>query len=230
VLSAALAVVTAVVVVVVAAIAADRLAAAAVMRRIAGRIGAASGAADPPEVRIAGAVFLTQLLAGCYREVRVTLAAFTAGGIEFDRLTARLTQVRMPLGRPGAESGVVAGQMTATAVIPLSVLGSRLPPGLALRYEGGELVIVSSVLPMPVSGVLRVSADAQVISLTPRVLGIPSLVGFAIALPAMPPELAIESVGISAAGLEVSVRGDNVHLADLADPPADRIDGPLTSF
>lgn len=204
--------VVAVVAVAAALVAADRVARAVVLRRVASRVGAASGAAQPPQVRIAGPVFLTQLLAGRYREVQVTIAAFSAGGVDFSGLTARLAQVRAPLGLLLSD-GLVAGQVAATATIPLGVLGSRLPPGLALRHEGGEIVVFSSLVPMPVSGVLRVSADAQRIALTPRVLGVPSLVGFAIGLPALPPELVIESVSVSDIGLAVRLRGADVALA-----------------
>ncbi len=205
-----------------AVVAADRLLASAVVRRVRGRIGAVSHAESPPVVRIGGTPFLTQLIAGRYRDVEVSLAAFTAGGMDFTRLEARLSQVRAPLPRLLAGDGVTVGRFTAEATIPLSALDGRLPPGLALRLAGGELLVVSSILPMPVAGVLTVTADAHQISLTPTVLGVPSLVGFTITLPPMPPRLAIDSVEVSGDGLRVHVSGDDVILAERSDPRSGR--------
>jgi len=201
-----------VIVVVVIVVVADRLLARAAEGQVARRIAAASRAAAAPAVRIGGASFLTQLAAGRYREVDVTLGAFSIGGVEFAGLAARLSEVQAPLGRLRAGGGVLAGRVSGTATIPLAALASKLPPGLALRRQGSDLAVVGSTLPMPVSGVLRVTAGSQQISVTPMVLGIPSLVGFVIAMPSMPAELTIESVLVGDAGLEVALSGDNVLL------------------
>lgn len=207
----------------------DRLLAVVTVRRAARRIGASGNARSVPVVRIAGTPFLTQLISGRYRDVTVTLTAFTVGGADFSGLTARLTQVRAPLRALLAGGGLVAGQMTATATIPLSALSSRLPQGLRLRQKGGELRVSGSVLRMPVSGVLRIRvADPQRISVIPKVLGVPSLVGFVIGLPAMPPQLVIKSVRVTGDGLEVSLRGDNVTLAPGRDQ-ASRLAGCLAT-
>lgn len=204
----------AVVAVAVAAVLADRLAYLAVSRLVAGRIALATQPAARPVIRISGFPFLTQLLAGRYRQVSVTLGTFTTAGVDFTGVTAQLADVSAPPRRlrPGTRQ-LMAGRVVATATIPMRALRDRLPPGLALRQDRGELSVTGSLLPMPVSGVLRIDAGRHAIRLTPRVLGMPSLIAFEIALPALPPQLAIESVIASEAGLHVRLGGADVLLS-----------------
>lgn len=191
---------------------ADRVLAAVVGRGVGRRLAVVLGSGSPAAVRITSVPFLTQLAAGVYRQVEVTAAAFTAGGIEFRGLSARLSQVHAPVPRLLARRGLVAGQVTAIMTIPLSVIADRLPRGLELRRNGADLAISGWALLRPVSGTLAVTADGQRISVVPRVLGVPSLVGFVVALPGLPPELCIEALQVTDTGLEVTVSGDNVNL------------------
>ena len=202
----------AVALVAVAAVAADRLLASAAARRVAARIGSASRAGVAPAVRFGGVVFATQLAAGRYRQVDVELAGFVAGGVEFAGLTARLTEVNAPLRRLRSGGAVTAGRVAATVTIPLAAVAGRLPPGFALRKQGAELAVVGSAVPGPVSGVLRLAADARKVTVTPAVFGIPSLVGFEIALPPLPAGLAVGSVTVVDAGLEISLGGSDVSM------------------
>jgi DUF2993 family protein len=191
---------------------ADRLLALIAVRRVARHLTARLSATSAPVVRFAGAPFLTQLVSGVYRQVDVTLAAFRAGGMEFRGLTAQLSRVRAPLRLLLAGRGLVAGHVNAIATIPLSAIGERLPPGLVLRRQGAEIAISGFVLLMPVSGTLAIRADRQRISVIPKVLGVPSLVGFVIALPGLPPQLTIDTLDVTDAGLEITMRGENIDL------------------
>jgi hypothetical protein len=199
--------------IIAAVIAGDRGLAALAERQVARRLAAVSDASSAPSVRVAGAPFVTQLFGGRYREVDIRLAGFTAGGLEFAGLTARLTRVRAPLGTLLSGGGLIASEMTATAIVPFCALARRLPEGLTLQPHGGDLRISGLVLRMPVSGTLGIRAEPRQISLIPKVVGVPALVGFVIGLPAMPPELTIRSVRVTEAGLEVWVRGDDVRIA-----------------
>jgi hypothetical protein len=220
----------------------DRLLAALAVRRAASRVSALLGAGpsgterDSPgpgsagrgsagrgslghrspgsaaTVRIVGVPFLTQLAAGVYREVEVTLECFTAGGIEFRTCTMRLRRVRAPLRLLLAGRGLVAGQVSALTTIPFSALTSRLPPGLVVRRQGAELRVSGSMLLMPVTGTLAISADRQRISVVPKVLGVPSLMAFVIGLPGLPPELTIDSLQVTDVGLEITLCGEDVNL------------------
>jgi len=191
---------------------ADRLLAAVVGRGAGRRLAAVLGDGSGAEVRITSAPFLTQLAAGVYREIEVTAAAFTVGGLEFRALSAQLSQVHAPVRRLLARRGLVADQVTAIMTMPLSVIADRLPRGIELHRQGADLAISGWALLMPVSGTLAVTADGQRISVVPRVLGVPSLVGFVVALPGLPPELYIQALQVTDTGLEVTVSGDNVNL------------------
>ena len=190
----------------------DRLLATIALKQIARRVSALTGASCPPVVSFAGRAFLPQLLVGVYREVRVALAACTAGGIEFRALTARLAGVRAPLPSLLRGRGLVVGQVTAQATIPLSAIAARLPPGLALSRRGDELRVGGSVPFMRATGTLAITADGQQISVVPRLLGVPGLVGFVFRLPGLPRELTIDAVRVTDAGLEITLRGDEVKL------------------
>lgn len=200
------------------AAAADRLLALAVGHVAGRRVAAVAGAPSRPLVRIVGGPFLTQMLAGRYRQVLVTLAAFTAAGVEFSCLTATLTGVRAPIRRLRSGAGAVASLVEITATIPLAVIDRRLPAGLIVRHERGALTVRGSVLRVPVSGTLRIDASRQVIGIVPRVLGVPSLVGFEIAMPAMPPQLVIDAVSATDSGLTVMLRGERVILGGPTGP------------
>ncbi|HWF82819.1 MAG TPA: DUF2993 domain-containing protein [Streptosporangiaceae bacterium] len=189
----------------------DRLAAWIARRRVAGLIGVALRVAAAPDVRIGGP-FLVQFIGGRYRQVRLSLLAFTAGGVEFGRLDASLAKVRAPLRGLVAGHGVVVGDVMATVAIPFATLVKRLPPGFTLRRHGTELVIHGSALAVPVTGTVEISADLRQISVNPRVAGIPSLVGFRIELPAMPQAVEITSISVADTALTVTVAGRDVRL------------------
>lgn len=181
-------------------------------RRVAGLIGAAWRAAAAPDVRIGGP-FLIQFARGRYRQVRLSVPAFTASGVEFGGLDASLTGVRAPVRGLLAGHGFVVGDVRATVAIPFSALGDRLPPGFALRRRGRELAVHGWVLAVPVTGTLEISADLRSILVNPRVAGIRSLVGFRIELPAMPQAVEITSISVADTALTVTMAGRDVHLA-----------------
>ena len=198
----------------VALVGADRLLALVAVRRVARHLTDRLGATSAPVVRIAGAPFLTQLLSGVYRQIDLAAGPCQTGGMELLGLTASLSRVRAPLRLLTTDGGrgVVAGQVRAVATFPLSAVGDRLPPGLILRRQGAELAVSGFVLLMPVSGTLAIRADRQRICVVPKVLGVPSLVGFVIALPGLPSRLTIDTLDVTDAGLEVTMRGEDVDL------------------
>jgi hypothetical protein len=197
----------------IALLAIDRLLAMIAARMVAGRLRHASRAAAAPDVRVAGGLFVPQLLAGRYRAVDIKLADFAVGGLGFSGLVARLTSVRAPVSSWLDDHQVTAGQVTAMATLPLAILRSKLPPGLTLRANGGELTIRGPALLMPVSAALSIDAARHAISVVPKVLGVPSLVGFSIALPGLPEGMEIESADVTDMGVRLHLRGADVILA-----------------
>ena len=191
---------------------ADRLLAAGAARAASRRMALRLGEAAAPHLRVHGWPFVTQAAAGRYREIEVTAISVTAGGIELRGLHGRLTGVRAPLRPLLAGAGLVAGELTATAAIPLTQIADRLPPGLMLRRQGGELQVSGMVLLMPVTGTLALRPDGQRIAVVPKVLGLPSLVGFVIPLRGLPTGLAIDSLRLGERGVELTLRGENVRI------------------
>jgi hypothetical protein len=190
----------------------DRVAAVAAARAVAARIALAADARTAPGVRISGVAFLPRLLTGRYRRIDVALGACTLGGVGLSWLTARLGEVRAPLPRLRAGDGVRAGELTATAMVPLAALTGRLPAGLALRLDGGDVRISGTIRRVPVAGTLGIKADTQKITFTPKVAGVSAPFGFALGLPELWPELAITGVRVTGEGLEVVLRGTDVRL------------------
>ena len=190
----------------------DRLLAVIAVRRVSWSVAALTGPGHPAVVRFAGAAFLPQLLGGVYREIEVRVAACMAGGIELRALTVRLCLVRAPIRLLLRGRGLVAGQVSGQATIPFSVIASRLPPGLEVHRHGEQLRVRGTVLRLPVFGRLAVTSDGQRISVVPSAPGVPSLVGFVLAVPGLPHELTIDAVRVTDVGLEITISGDEVKL------------------
>jgi len=195
-----------------AMLATDRLVGRALTRIGGRRIAAAIHAAVPAKVRLTGTFVTPQVVSGCYRRVDLDLPSLRAGGLTLAGVTAVLTDVSAPLVRTISGGEIVVGQATATATIPFSWLGEKLPVGLALRRKGADLRISGVLGLMPVRGTVAISAEARRIVLTPKAAGVPSLVGFAVDLRAMPLGMTIKSVLVTADGLEFSVHGTDIRL------------------
>lgn len=204
----------------------DRVLAAAVADQISDRVATANDLRARPSVRVLGFPFLTQLASGDYRQVSITLgSSVTAGGVELSELDARFTGVHASLGRflwPGrsAMSEITAERASATALVPFTVLSQRLPPGLTLSPAGTDLKVTSSVLGVPLLGTLALGVCPAGITITPRITGVPALVGFVIPLQALPLRLSVTSVSVTEQGLRVSAAGRNVRLAAIRDASA----------
>ena len=204
-------------------IGADRAAAGIARRQVAQRIAAAWRTTATPGVRIVGP-FLIQLIGGVYRNVRLTVPAVTAAGVDFTDISASLTRVRAPIGRLLAGGGIVITELSASVAIPFTALNKRLPAGFALRRHRDELQIFSPLVAWPVDATVAIDPDLRHIAVTPRLARVPSLVGFRIDLPAMPPEVTITSIAVTDTTLLVDVAGRDVRLA-----PAPTAGRPATS-
>ena len=129
----------------------DRLSATAAQRDVASRIQAAEDLRTRPDVHIGGFPFLTQLVAGEYDDVDVTLHDLRAGPLPIDRLTAHLAGARVSLGE------VLRQRVGA---IPTD----RASADLLLRYEDlNRFVATQHVrLSQGRGGRLHVAATAEV--------------------------------------------------------------------
>ena len=177
-------------------------------RRLSGWLGPGAAA----DVRITGRPFLPQLSAGRYREVEIVVATVSAGGTWLRDLRGSLSGVRAPLRPVLAGHGITAASLTASATLPLTAIAGRLPPGLVLRRQGGELRVSGMVLLMPVTGTLALRPDGQRIAVVPKLLGLPGLLGFVIPLPGLPPGITIYSLRLGDGGVELTLRGENIRI------------------
>lgn len=204
------------IIVVMCVVGLDRATAAVFRRRLADVIRRSTRAASRPAVKLARAPFLPQFLTGRIGGVDVRLAEFTVGGLEFRGARASLRQVRLSRrprapGRPRA--AVRAGHAAATAIIGYSAIAARLPPGLRVRPGAGDLRLTGTIMRLPVAGTISVRIEREQIMFTPKVIGVPSLVGFAIRLPGLPTGVELTSARVTEDGLEVTARGARVVLS-----------------
>ena len=206
----------------VALLAMDRLLARAITRIAGRRIAAALHVAAPARIRLTGTLVAPQLASGKYRRIDLELPGLRAGSLMLAEARAVLTDVRAPLARTIAGGEVVVGQATASATIPFAALSERLPAGVAFRAKGADLRISGVLGLMPVRGTVAISAEARRIVLTPKAAGVPSLIGFAVDLRAMPPEMTITSVVVAADGLEFRVHGAGIRLRGRGPQPSGR--------
>ena len=197
---------------VAALVCADRVAASITRHRVARLIGAAWHTPSAPDVRISGP-FLVHLVVGVFRQVELSLPAFTAGGMDLLDLKASLTAVRAPMRRLLARDGLIIGEVSASFAIPFAALNKLVPAGFAVRRHRRELEIYSPMLALPVAGTVEIDADLRHIRVTPRVAGVPSLVGFQVDLPALPPLVSIASITVTDTALALSVTGQQVPIA-----------------
>lgn len=209
---------------------ADRIAVIIAEHKISDRVASAYDLPAKPGVSIAGFPFLTQVVAGKYHSVDIRVRSLTADGVPVTGLDARLTGVRASvaqlLGR--SREPVTAAHASASAIVPLSAVQRRLPPGITLRPDGTALRVGGTAhyfgLDLPVSATVIPTASPSGITLTPRqvhvgnVVSVPAgtLAGrlhIAIPLGTLPLHLKVTSVRVEPAGLRISAAGHNIQFA-----------------
>jgi DUF2993 family protein len=213
-------------VLVILLVAADRISVYVAQRKVASRVASAYRLSATPAVTIRGFPFLTQVLAGRYAQVDVALDSVTADGVQVRDLRARFTGVHAPLVSVlGNGAGTVtADEATATALIPFASVQRRLPQGITLAADGGELRLSGRLgyqgLQVPVSAAVSLRVTPAAIEVSPRDITIggtlPVPAGplgsrLAIAVPVrdLPMHLKVTSVRVTREGFQVyaSARG-----------------------
>jgi LmeA-like phospholipid-binding len=217
----------ALVVVAILVVAADRISLYVAQRKIADRVAAAYNLATPPNVTITGFPFLTQVIAGHYQQVVVTMNSVDTRGVQIDGLTARFAGVRAPLGQllGTGPSAVTADHATATGVLPFETIQRRLPPGITLSADGERVRLTGNLgfqgIQVPVSAGVSLHVTSNAIEMSPRDLkvagsfAVPSLVGgrLVIALPVhdLPMNLKVRSVHVTGHGFAVTATARGVE-------------------
>lgn len=217
----------ALIVVAILVVAADRISLYVAQRKIANRVAAAYNLATPPAVTITGFPFLTQVIAGHYQQVVVTMGSVDTGGVQVDGLTARFAGVRAPLRQllGTAQSAVTADHATATGVLPFATVQRRLPPGITISADGEHVRLTGNLgfqgIQVPVSAGVSLHVTSDVIEMSPRDLkvagspAVPSLIGgrLVIALPVrdLPMHLKVRTVSVTSHGFAVTASAQGVE-------------------
>lgn len=137
---------------------ADRVGSSYAERRIADQVVAQLAnrgmRAAPPDVSVTGVPFLTQVLAGDYKLIRVRLRDLTSDngqtlpkGLQVKRLDVDATDVAAPISAlRGGQGGIVARGVQGTAVIDYAnVANLTNQPGMKLSERNGELAVTAPV-------------------------------------------------------------------------------------
>jgi hypothetical protein len=228
----------ALVVLVVLLVAADRIGVAVAENQISGRIATGYGLPAKPGVTIAGFPFLTQVVAGDYQEIDVSVTQVQADGTTLHNLTVRLTGVHASVSQVlgGGSSMVTADRAAGSAMVGFSAVGQRLPHGLRLTPAGKNLKVSGSLsyqgIRVPVSAMVALGVSAGGIGVTPVSGGIsaaPLSAGlpgassvrqatakrlrFVVPLSTLPLHLQLTSVRVTPGGLRIGAAARNVQFA-----------------
>jgi hypothetical protein len=225
-------------VVVVLLVVADRVGAWYAERRIAEEVQQEVArrdiTSDRPDVRVGGFPFLTQVLAGEYKSVKIKLREVDGGGIRLPELNVEATGVHADLqtirsGRGEARADEVTG--TATVGYPtIAALANQ--PGLQLSGQGGQLRVrlPAEILGQQVTlvGTARVRVDDNRIRVTVSDLddesgnlpaqaralanGYADRLSVSFQLPPLPFDLSVDEVTAQPEGLAVTATAHGVPI------------------
>ncbi len=181
-----------------------------------------------PSVTIQGFPFLTQVIAGDYQEVDVSVSRVDVGSIGLTGLHARLQGVHASLAQllQGGVSAVTADRASGSAVIPYPELAGWLPHGIRLSQAGRDVRLSGSVhllgMRIPLSGTVTPTVTGNGIRVVPHGLtvasgitlpagAVASRVGVVIPLTDLPLHLRIASVAVTGAGLRAGASARDVR-------------------
>ncbi len=215
-------------VLVVLLVAVDRVAVAVAETKISDRMAASYQLSAKPGVTIQGFPFLTQVIAGDYREVDVSVSRVSVGSIGLTGLHARLDGVHASLAQllRGGMSAVTADRASGSAVIPYRELAGWLPHGIRLSRAGRDVRISGSVhvlgMRVPLSGTATPSVTGNGIRVVPHGLtvasgltlpagAVASRVGVVIPLTNLPLHLRVASVAVTGTGLRAGATARDVR-------------------
>jgi hypothetical protein len=210
-------------------VAADRIGVAVAENQISDRVATAYGLPAKPGVAIAGFPFLTQVVAGDYQQIDVSVGQVRADGATLHNLTVRLIGVHASVSQVlgGGSSMVTADRAAGSALVGFSAVQQRLPHGFLLAPDGKNLR-VSGRLPyhgirVPVSATVALGVAGAGISVTPvnASTGRASLplsaysrrLRVLVPLSTLPLHLHLTSVHVTPGGLRIGAAARNVQFA-----------------
>lgn len=225
-------------------VAADRVGAAYAERTIGDRVeqqlADQQATSEKPDVSIAGVPFLTQVLAGEYKEIKILLNSFSgpAGNgknIKMAQLDIRAKDVTAPLDTVRTGNGdIVAGTVTGAGTLSYADLADLIgQQGLKLTERDGKLVGTAPIQALGrtfnASGTANLAVKDGVVSVTfadVTAEGLPDIplvnnlvdnyvkqLAYDLKVPALPLGLKLQQAVPRADGLYVTAGASNVSLS-----------------
>lgn len=209
-------------------VAADRIAVATAESRISSRIAAAYSLPAKPKVTIEGFPFLTQVLAGQYQRIDVSIGGVNADGYTLTRVRARFSDVRASLSQVLGQTGtsVTAAKADGSALIGYGQIRSHLPAKVTLTPDGSRLKVAGMLrfhsVHVPVTAVVALNVTRAGIRVTPTSVttplgfGVPlgaaaGALSFVIPVHSLPLHLALTSVSVTPGGLRVAAAASGLR-------------------
>lgn len=217
----------ALVVLIVLLVAADRITLLVAEHQVSSKLATTYKLQQQPGVSIHGFPFLTEVAAGKYQQVDVSVSSLESANVPVRNLDAQFTSVHAPLQQMlgSGSSTITADQATGTATVPYSAVNQQLPSGVTVSADGSDLKMSGSTSylghQVPFSATASVGVTGDRISISPHDVkidgqsGIPaSVIGpLSATLPVsnLPMHLSLNSVQPTPSGLQVSVSARNVQ-------------------
>jgi hypothetical protein len=214
------------------AVVADRVGVGIAEKRVAEQIRTQGHLAGRPTVDIAGFPFLTQAIAGNYKDVRISLTAADLGQPAGTSADVSLRGVRVPLSdvMSGSVQRIPVDRIDGTATLSYALLSSKMGGDTTLRREGDGLRITKTVhiagftLPLTAAGIVRLSGNDLLVDVqqasgvgvkVPSFLvdRVSDLLDLRYTVPALPFGLRLTSVQPGAEGVEIAVAATNAVLS-----------------
>jgi LmeA-like phospholipid-binding len=201
----------------------DRAAAFVAEREIGTRVQSAYDLPQRPHVTVRGFPFLTQVASGNYQQVDVTIPSASADGVQLKDISAQFTGVHASLSLLlGQDSGTVtASQAAGTALIPFSQVQRRLPQGIKIAPDGGDLSVTGTTSYGTIRGTARLGVSGGDITVTPQQLSVAGISAgslasrFTLTIPVgvLPLHLTVTGVHVTAGGVVVDASAHDVEFA-----------------
>jgi LmeA-like phospholipid-binding len=213
----------------------DRVAAHVVAGQIASRAQRTENLPSRPDVSLGGFPFLTQVVAGRYRDVEVDVRGYTQQGARVDRVHARLSGVRLPLSNVvrGQVKRIPVDRVTAEVDLTFDDINAYLAAqgsstrvtaaGSAIRISGNVSILGMNY---PLTGTADLGVEPTSVTFTPRELAqtvgslLPpplratavSLLTAKIPVNGLPFNMTLRSATVSPDRLTFAAAGENVVL------------------
>jgi hypothetical protein len=214
------------------AVVADRVVVTIAEKKVAEQIQQQGKLAGRPDVSITGFPFLTQAVAGNYRDIRISLTADDLDQPAGTSAEVSLHGVHVPLSDVlgGSVQKIPVDRLDGTATLSYDLLAKQIGGDTTLARDGDGLRITKTVrlagLAFPVSAAGTVSLDGDVLVIDVQKasgvgVSIPSalvrqvsdLLGLRYKIPALPFGLKLTSVSPGDDGVVVQVAATNVVLS-----------------